>query len=163
MLTVYRTTVTPPVIPTYPTTPVTPVRPVTPVAPAATSKLNVFCSANTNETNAGQVVIWTAEVIGGNGTYTYSWTGAEDLSGDQAVIVKSYQTQGDKFAVVNVKSGSQNVSQACSTVISVGSSNIFGAAALFGADGLSWGSVGILIIILVILVICYVLYHRNNI
>lgn len=127
-------------------------------SPAVSGNLQVVCKAQDDSVARGESVIWTAEVKGGNGTYKYSWNGADSLSGDQAVIVKSYNTDGKKFAMVNVSSGRQNVAQACDSVVEVGS--FLGAAALLGA---SWIGAGIFLIFVLFLVIAYVLYNKSKI
>jgi hypothetical protein len=54
-------------------------------------------------------------VSGGTGTYTYSWTGSENLSGTTATVRKTYTTAGTKSASVTITSGSQSTTINCST------------------------------------------------
>ncbi len=139
-----------------------PARPNGPTG-GSSSPLEAVCYANTDQARKGESVLWTVEANGGTGTYTYSWMGADNLKGAQSVIVKNYKEDGGKFAVVTVKSGSQSVTQACDSVVEIGNASAFGAAALFGIGGISWGFIGFLIVLLLILVIAYVLYNRSKI
>ena len=43
--------------------------------------LTVSCSANTASGNTGSAVTWSAYASGGNGSYTYSWTGSDGIYG----------------------------------------------------------------------------------
>lgn len=132
-----------------------------PAAPIA--DLSVKCSANQSSVKTDESVAWTAEVSGGTGTYSYKWMGTDELAGNQAVVVKSYKTEGDKFAVVTVNSGSKSANMACSPVVKVGAvSSALGAAAFLGA-GLSWAAVGVIVLVLLFLVIAYVLYNKEKI
>lgn len=129
----------------------------------ATADLDVKCSANQSSARVDESVVWTAEVKGGNGTYSYKWMGADELSGNQAVLVKSYKSEGDKFAMVTVTSGSKSTNVSCSPVVKVGGSvSGLGAAAFLGA-GLSWAAIGVIVVILLFFVIAYVLYNKEKI
>ena len=134
-----------------------------PTGTGTAATLEAVCYPSVEAAQKGESVLWTVEANGGNGTYTYSWTGADGLRGTQPVVVKSYKADGAKFAVVTVKSGSQSVTQACDTITNVGASSVFGANALFGINGISWGFIGFLILLLLVLVIGYVLYNKSKI
>lgn len=134
-------------------------------APASTvpvADLNVKCFAAVDSAKVDESVVWTVEANGGTGTYSYKWAGADDLAGTQAVVVKSYKSEGDKFAMVTVNSGSKSVNASCTPVVKVGNSFGLGAAAFLGA-GLTWAGVGVIVIILLFLVIAYVLYNKEKI
>ncbi len=58
----------------------------------------------------GDTVTWMAEVSGGNGVYTYSWSGdPETLSGTESTASVTYTSVGLKNARVTVTSGGQTV------------------------------------------------------
>jgi len=78
-----------------------------------TSPLYVSCYSIPTTANVGSSVEWRASVSGGNGSYYYSWSGTEGLSGYGSSIVKSYNYSGSKTAVVTVISGNQTISQNC--------------------------------------------------
>ena len=81
--------------------------------------LAVSCSASPTSEIVGGTINWSAVPTGGNGTYTYSWTGTDSLSGTTQSISKSYSstTPPSKTAIITVKSGSQTVSNSCSATI----------------------------------------------
>lgn len=64
--------------------------------------MSVSCSASPATVLVGQPITWTANVSGGTGPYTYSWSGSEGLAGTSASIVKTYSTIGQKTATVTV-------------------------------------------------------------
>ena len=77
--------------------------------------LAVTCSALPTSINTGQNVTWTAYPSGGTGSYTYSWSGTDSLTGSTVSVVKSYVSSGAKTATVTVTSGAQNTGAiACS-------------------------------------------------
>jgi|GEM_PF-2930115 len=55
---------------------------------------------------------------GGPSTYTYSWSGTDNLSGSDSSVVKSYSTPGTKTGTVTVTSGSSSVTETCSLNVS---------------------------------------------
>ena len=76
--------------------------------------LVVSCSANPNNIEVGESTTWTANASGGVGSYTYSWSGTNSLSGSSRIINKSYSTEGGKTATVIVTSGNQTAYANCS-------------------------------------------------
>jgi hypothetical protein len=80
--------------------------------------LTASCIVFPNTVKAGQLVAWSASPSGGIGSYTFAWSGAPDpnpLDGhteNPAYI--SYTTIGVKTGSVEVTSGAQNVTVACS-------------------------------------------------
>ncbi len=78
--------------------------------------LTVYCVGEPSTILAGQTVTWTAAVGGGIGSYTYSWTGTDALSGASQQIQKIYSTGGSKSATVTVTSGSETKTQYCGSV-----------------------------------------------
>jgi len=77
------------------------------------SALQVSCSASPTSVNLGEPITWIAAPSGGNGTFTYSWLGAE-LSGASQTLARTYTTAGAKSAVVMVSSGNLTASNTCS-------------------------------------------------
>jgi len=75
--------------------------------------LAVSCSANPNPQSVDDSVTWSANVSGGEGGYTYSWSGSDGLTGSGSSVQKSYSTTGSKSASVMVTSGTQATSVAC--------------------------------------------------
>ncbi|TSD05640.1 MAG: hypothetical protein Greene07147_345 [Parcubacteria group bacterium Greene0714_7] len=68
--------------------------------------LSGSCSVSPTSVYTGSPVTWTASASGGAGSYTYSWSGTDSLSGTVASISKIYTTVGTKTASVTVTSPS---------------------------------------------------------
>lgn len=85
--------------------------------------LDVYCSANQSSVRTGDTVTWTANTSGGNGSYSYSWSGSENLFGSSRVVYKNYYQTGTKSASVSVTSGNQTRTVNCNQSVSVTSDN----------------------------------------
>lgn len=86
--------------------------------------LSVYCYANPGTVNAGNRVDWYANASGGNGNYTYSWSGSNITTNGQSAYAV-YQYPGTQNAYVTVYSNGQSVSANCSVLVnSVGSVTI---------------------------------------
>ena len=83
------------------------------------SPIQVSCTANTSNAQTGSLVTWSAYASGGNGYYTYSWSGSEGIVGYDRNITVSYSTPGQKLASVTVNSNGQSITQYCSTAVQV--------------------------------------------
>jgi len=68
--------------------------------------LSGSCSVSPTSVYTGSPVTWTASASGGAGSYTYSWSGTDSLSGAVASISKTYTTVGTKTASVTIASPS---------------------------------------------------------
>ncbi len=77
----------------------------------------VNCYANPQTATRGAPITWYATASGGNGYFTYYWTGDDNLYSTSNAVGHVYYTQGNKFATVAVTSGGQTVTAQCSTVI----------------------------------------------
>jgi hypothetical protein len=82
--------------------------------PYNNGNLQVSCYATPANANMGDTVTWVTNVSGGNGSYTYSWTGTDGLSGSGQTVYKSYSNPGPKTATVTVYAGGIAASQTCS-------------------------------------------------
>lgn len=76
------------------------------------SPLEATCSGSPTSPEIGQAVTYTANVSGGTGTNTFSWSG--DASGTTQAVSTSYTISGKKTATVNVTSNGQSASASCS-------------------------------------------------
>jgi len=83
--------------------------------PDPTPTLNGSCSANFSSINAGNNISWSAVASGGNGNYTYSWSGTDGLSGANSSISKAYSIAGAKTATVTITSGNQSIVRNCNS------------------------------------------------
>jgi hypothetical protein len=77
--------------------------------------LQVICTASPNPANVGQTVVFSANVSGGSGVYSYSWSGA--CSGFSSTCSRSFSSPGTYTATLVVTSGSQTQSATCSVTI----------------------------------------------
>ena len=70
--------------------------------------LSVSCVGTPGNPYIGQPVTWSSSVSGGSRSYSYSWSGDENLSGTTASVQKTYTTSGSKnatLAVTDTRSG----------------------------------------------------------
>lgn len=83
------------------------------------TNLTATCSALPSNANIGDNIVWTVYPNGGNGSYTYSWTGTDGLSyGNAYQIQQRYTTPGTKIATVIVySSNGQSVTATCNANI----------------------------------------------
>ena len=88
------------------------------VTPPQPETLSGSCSANTSNPEIGDTVLAATGVTGGNGNYTYSWSGDENLSGNSQSVSRSYAYSGVKSATVTISSGDQHISRSCNTYVS---------------------------------------------
>lgn len=79
-------------------------------------QLYVSCSASSVYANNNSAVTWNAYPSGGNGSYSYSWTGTDGLYGSSQSVYRNYPNAGQKYASVTVYSDGRSVTQNCGTV-----------------------------------------------
>jgi hypothetical protein len=72
-----------------------------------------------NTNNNGTSVTWRAYASGGNGYYTYSWSGTDGLYGSSNSIYFNYTYPGVKYATVTVYSNGQSITQSCSAPVNI--------------------------------------------
>lgn len=94
--------------------------------------LSVSCIANTNYANTNSPVTWTASANGGNGYYTYSWSGSDGLYGNGQSVSTTYGSAGNKLASVTVNSAGQTVTQSCGNTIAIGNTYNYALASNSG-------------------------------
>lgn len=83
------------------------------------SPVYVSCSVNTTFTSIGTVVTWSAYATGGDGYYTYSWSGSDGFYASGQFAYFTYQFPGYKTASVTVYSNGQSYTQNCSNAVTV--------------------------------------------
>ncbi|MDD4803835.1 MAG: hypothetical protein PHN69_01550 [Candidatus Pacebacteria bacterium] len=81
------------------------------------NNLTVSCSANPSNIEIGESTTWLANASGGTGSYTYSWSGTNSLSGSSRTVNKLYSTEGEKTATVIVTSGNKTAYVNCSVYV----------------------------------------------
>ncbi len=83
----------------------------------AWTSTSLDCSANPQTSYLGSPVTWYATVSGGNGYYSYKWSGSDDLYSNMNTVSKSYFSSGTKTATVTVNSNGTILSKTCSVYI----------------------------------------------
>ncbi len=81
--------------------------------------LQVSCYPMPLTIDEGERVTWQGQAYGGNGSYHFSWSGTDGLSGTGKSISKRYNNEGYKNATVTVQSGGQVVSRNCDGSVNV--------------------------------------------
>ena len=133
-------------------------KPAVATATTRTPELVVACAPNTAQVNLNDTAVWISNITGGNGKYTYDWQGSDGLAGDTNFLTKTYVTNGQKTAVLTVKSGTQTVTRICGNVAVGENSNNLSASAFFAG----WtGPFIILLLIAIIVFLGIILYFIN--
>ena len=93
----------------------------TPVVSSAPNILpiSVQCYVDNISITTGQSVTWSAQVSGGNGVYSYFWSGNDGLFSTSSLFTLTYNTAGKKTAYVIVSSGGQSQSANCNDSVTV--------------------------------------------
>lgn len=81
--------------------------------------LSVSCYPNSSSATTGQTVQWVASPMGGNQSYTYSWSGTDGLSGTSQTASMAYYSAGTKTAQVTVYSGGQTQTASCNNFVTI--------------------------------------------
>jgi len=79
--------------------------------------MNVDCYANPQSGYIGNPVTWYATASGGNGYFSYAWTGSDLLNSNESAVSKTYYSSGTKYATVTVTSNGVSVTKQCSVII----------------------------------------------
>ena len=151
-----------------------------------TGGLQVACYPNKVTAIVGSAVTWNQEAVGGNGNYSYSWTGSDGLSSNQSSVVMTYGSTGQKNATVTVTaSNGQTITQSCGSTVNIinASQNVvskattkptvasntqnqndsLSAASLFSLKNVPWGWVAVLVILVLMFTVLYLIFNRNKI
>ena len=78
--------------------------------------LVVSCDTNQSTVDIDDSVTWRADASGGNGSYSYSWSGTDGLSGNSANNSWSYDNAGTKRGTVTVTSSDGQTARASCSV-----------------------------------------------
>ena len=76
--------------------------------------LGVTCYGSPSNLRTGDRVRWYANAFGGTGSYDYTWVGSDGLKSTSDNPSKTYNSTGEKQAVVTVESNDFYVSHTCS-------------------------------------------------
>ncbi len=75
------------------------------------------CTGSPSRVEVGEIVTWQAHATGGNGYFSYTWSGTESLSSNYPTITKRYNTPGTKTATVRITSNFETVTRTCTVVV----------------------------------------------
>jgi hypothetical protein len=75
--------------------------------------LALTCSASPSRVDVDEDITWRAYPSGGDGSYSYNWSGTDGLDGSNRNITWSYDDGGIKRATVVVESDGQTASASC--------------------------------------------------
>jgi len=90
------------------------------------SPITASCVANTTSAPIGSAVVWSATATGGNGYYSYSWSGTDGIYGQGQAISYTYSQPSTKYASVTIYSNGQTVTEPCSNYVTIGTVGISG-------------------------------------
>ena len=82
-----------------------------------TQSLSGSCSVDDSNINLDESIRWRADASGGNGSYSYEWSGEYPLSGRTGRDTNvSYNSAGTKYGSVVIRSGGQSITRSCGSV-----------------------------------------------
>ena len=81
------------------------------------TNMNGNCYANPQTGYPGNMITWYATASGGNGYYSYAWTGTDGLSSNESSISQTYTSSGTKTATVTITSNGQTITKNCSAYV----------------------------------------------
>lgn len=76
-----------------------------------------MCAVSPATASVGETVQWSSSASGGTGTYAYSWSGDEGLTGITNTLAKAYGSAETKLGTVTILSGLQSVTKTCAVSI----------------------------------------------
>jgi len=79
--------------------------------------LAVTCRSSFDPLVVGTETTWEAEALGGEGGYTYAWSGDDGLSGNTKTVKKTYTTTGNKRASVTVNTADETDTATCNVTV----------------------------------------------
>ena len=81
------------------------------------TNITANCYANPQTTYIGSPMTWYVSASGGNGYFSYSWTGSDQLYANETAVSKTYYSSGTKVANVTVTSNGVSITKQCSAYI----------------------------------------------
>lgn len=76
-----------------------------------------YCEVDMSKAKIGEIVTYTAVGQGGNGYFTYEWSGTDGLESYNRVVKARYWDPGTKTATVKITSNNYSVTKTCKVVI----------------------------------------------
>ncbi len=81
------------------------------------TNINATCYANPQTTYPGGTINWFVSATGGNGYFSYNWTGTDGLYSTNNTVSHTYYISGQKIANVAVTSNGQTITTQCSAMV----------------------------------------------
>ena len=106
----------------------------TPLPKNSKIPLSVSCVASESPVDINQKVTWTAKVGGGDGSYSYIWSGSDNITGNNSSVDVNYSNSGVKNASIKVTSGDQTLTQPCINTVMVASPKTWHTAFTYSGD-----------------------------
>lgn len=82
--------------------------------------LDGYCVVSPTSVTINQDVRFTANASGGNGNYSYNWSGTDGVYSSSQSFTGRYQTPGSKSVSVTITSGGQSITRSCSVNVDQG-------------------------------------------
>lgn len=101
--------------------------------------LTASCYPNGSSVQAGASVQWVASVSGGTGSYSYSWSGTDGLTGYGSSAYATYYNTGYKTASVAVTSGNQTANVSCGGGVNVYSQYYYSQPVYYPSNYYNYG------------------------
>ncbi len=81
------------------------------------SQLKASCYPSNTNVDVGDSITWRATVSGGDGDYSYNWTGSDSLRSRSSQASVRYNSSGNKGVTLRINSGDgQTITRDCGTV-----------------------------------------------
>jgi hypothetical protein len=75
------------------------------------------CLTNVASAKVGEVVTFTCQGAGGNGYYSFAWTGTDGLNSNYQTVSIKYNSPGEKIGEVEITSNNTTIQRTCSVLI----------------------------------------------
>ncbi len=81
------------------------------------TNITANCYANPQTAYQGSPITWLVSASGGNGYFSYAWTGSDQLYANDNTVTKTYYSSGQKVANVTITSNGDSVTKKCGAYI----------------------------------------------
>jgi acyl-CoA thioesterase-1 len=92
--------------------------------------LHTTCYPSTTNALTDGSITWNAFAYGGNGSYSYTWSGTDNLAGTRDETRIQYKVPGVKTASVTITSGAESQTTQCSNAVTITTPPIGGSCSV---------------------------------
>lgn len=85
--------------------------------PVVNNNIDAYCVINPSNAYINQDLTFSAYASGGNGSYTYSWSGTDGIYSNSQIFTGRFSSVGTKTATVTIYSGNQSITRSCTVYI----------------------------------------------